>query len=263
MKKEMKIEIEKLGVKVYGNYIMPDDGILYPLPLVKGNTKLGKTVSHSSTVPTNKEITCKDKDGNEIRERGTCPLSCKGCYGTTNNYQYNSTKYYLIMRTRLLRNHPDLYFKLVAIQLTYQHYEKLRIHAVGDFIPGEARGFRDVLVNFPGVKTWTYTKVNEDNEDIKALNALPNCNVVKSIIPGHGFNYGTVAYVANMYYYLKRNNKSVWICRCGIDPEQHCSDCDGCSSHEYVLFLEHSTKYNAKTDYGYDKFVELVNNQEQ
>ena len=86
--------------------------------------------------------------------------------------------------------------------------------------------------------------------------------MVQSVIKGWGYNYGHVAYIAALYYYLKRNNESVYICRCGIDPEQHCSDCNGCSDHKYVLFLEHSTGYDPKTDYGYEKFVQLVNNQE-
>ena len=97
---------------------------------------------------------------------------------------------------------------------------------------------------------------------MEQLDNIPNMNIVKSIIKGHGYNYGHIAYIAALYYALKRAGKSVHICKCGINPEQHCSDCDGCSSHEYVLFVEHGTGYNPKTDYGYDKFVQLVNNQE-
>ena len=118
----------------------------------------------------------------------------------------------------------------------------------------------DILKQFPNVKAWTYTKVKE-NDEIRMLNSLPNMNIVKSIIQGCGFNYGHVAYIANMFYRLKRLGKSVYICRCGIDDSQHCSDCDGCREHEYVLFLEHSTDYNARADYGYNKIVELINNQ--
>ena len=193
-------------------------------------------------------------------EKGTCPMTCKGCYGTCGFYTFNSTKYYLIMRTRLLKNYPEIYFLLVALQIEHEHIEKLRIHATGDFLPGEAKGFYNVLIQFPHVKAWTYTKC-EISGEIALLDSLTNCNIVKSIIPHCGFNYGHVAYIANMYYYLKRLNKSVYICRCGIDKNQHCSSCNGCSDHEYVLFVEHSTGYNAADDYGYNKLVSLIESQ--
>lgn len=252
-------EIESHGFKVYGNLVMIN-GDLYPLPLVEGNTKLGKKVYHASTLPTKKEFTITLKNGETITEKGTCPTTCNGCYGTEGRYKCSSTLFWIAKRTELLRRYPDAYFLLMAIQIKHENVEKLRIHATGDFITGEASGYINVLKQFPDLKAWTYTKCKVVGE-IAELNALPNCNVVKSIIPGHGFNFGTVAYIANMYYLLKRRNKSVYICRCGIDPNQHCSDCNGCSDHEYVLFIEHSTGYNAKTDYGYDKMVELIENQ--
>ena len=79
MKTATKKAIEtKLGLKTFGNMVMIDD-VLYPVPLVQGNDKLGNVVWHSSTLPTNKTITCVDKQGNEISEQGTCPATCKGC----------------------------------------------------------------------------------------------------------------------------------------------------------------------------------------
>lgn len=261
-KADMKKAIESsFGVKFFGNLIRTKDGILYPLPLVQGNTKLGKKVWHASTLPTCENISATDADGNVLTEKGTCPMTCRGCYGTTNNYKYNSTKYWLIMRTRLLRKYPDLYFGLMEFQLFHEDIEKLRIHATGDFIKGEAKRYARVLKHFPNVKAWTYTKCPIEG-DIKALDEMPNCNVVKSIISGCGFNYGHNAYIASVFYRLKRMNKSVYICRCGIDKEQHCSDCNGCSEHEYVLFIEHSTKYNPKKDYGYEKLKWLIEHQD-
>ena len=259
MKTATKNAITAAGYKLFGNYVKIND-VLYPVPLVQGNTKLGNDVYHSSTAPTNKTITACGKDGKTVSEKGTCPMSCKGCYGTTGNYQFNSSKYSLIMRTKLLKEYPEIYFHLIALQLENEDVKKLRIHAVGDFIPGESKGFYNVLKNCHSVKAWTYTKVSDDN-DIELLNTLPNCNVVKSIIPGYGFNYGHNAYIASVYYHLKRLGKSVYICRCGIDENQHCSNCDGCSDHEYVLFLEHSTGYNPRTDYGYEKIVALIESQ--
>lgn len=261
MNKSTEKAIIAAGFRVYGSYVMVN-GELFPLPLVKGNSKLGRAVWHSSTAPTNEELTVLDKKTGEIIAtcKGTCPLTCKGCYGKTGHYQHDNVKLSVIMRTRLLREYPAIYFLLVRTQLTYENIKYLRIHAVGDFIPGEARGFYEILKDFPNVKAWTYTKV-PTNEEIELLDSLPNMNIVKSVIPGYGFNFGHVAYIANLYYALKRAGESVYICRCGIDPEQHCSDCTGCSSHKYVLFIEHSTKYNAKKDYGFSKLKKLIEQQ--
>ena len=259
MKSTTKKALAAAGFKVYGAYVMVD-GSLYPLPLVQGNSKLGKKVWHSATLPTNKMITAHDAEGNELSEMGTCPTTCNGCYGTKGNYNFNSSKYAIMMRTKLLRNYPAIYFQLVRIQIENEDIEKLRIHSVGDFIKGEARGFYEVLKDFPHVKAWTYTKV-ENDPDIILLDSLKNCNVVKSIIKGCGFNFGHVDYVMDLFNMLKKLGKKVYICRCGIDENQHCSDCNGCSDHEYVLFIEHSTGYNAKNDAKYPEIVELIENQ--
>ena len=261
MNSKTKKALKAAGFQLYGDLVKINDS-LYPMPLVQGNTKLGEKVWHASTFPTNESVEVVLKDGRTASAAGTCPMFCKGCYGTTGNYNYSTTKYWLIMRTELLRKYPDVYFQLVKIQLENEDIERFRIHATGDFITGEAKKYYDLLKEFPHIKAWTYTKVTNDS-DIELLDSLPNCNVVKSIIHGYGFNFGHVPYIANVYYYLKRNNKSVYICRCGIDKNQHCSNCDGCSDHEYVLFLEHSTGYKAESDYGFQKMIDLIESQKE
>ena len=248
-----------LNLTVYGSLVMIN-GELFPLPLVKGNSKLGKRVWHSSTLPTCGFFEIKLPGGGTVTARGTCPTTCRGCYATSGRYNDPNNKYLLHMRTRLLREYPDIYFALVRLQLTYENIDRLRIHAAGDFIPGEAAGFMAVLRDFPGVSAWTYTKCNITGE-IADLDALPNCNIVKSIIPGCGFNYGPIEYIAALFFRLIMAGESVYICRCGIDHNQHCSDCDGCAKHKYVLFVEHSTGYDPRRSPFWDKFMALVNNQ--
>ena len=259
MKAQTKKALEAAGYPVYGSFVKVHDD-LYPMPLIQGNSKLGKDVWHSSILPTNEIIVAKDENGNEITEKGTCPISCKGCYGTTGNYRFNDNKYSLIMRTRLLRNYPDDYFRIVSIQIENESIEKLRIHAVGDFIENEAKGFHKVLKEHPHVKAWTYTKCPIKG-DIKRLGTLPNMNIVKSIVPGCGFNFGHIDYIIRVYRKLKDAGKNVYVCRCGIDKNQHCSNCSGCSDHEYVLFIEHSTGYKAEKDVLYADIVKLIESQ--
>ena len=144
------------GFKVYGSTLMVN-GELFPLPLVEGNSKLGTTVWHASTLPTNRVVTAviKDKKTKAVIKsasgRGTCPLTCcddngnTTCYGTKGHYTHDSIKYLLIKRTEFLRKYPEQYFKAAEIQLQHERVEKLRIHATGDFIPGEAARWADVL----------------------------------------------------------------------------------------------------------------------
>lgn len=88
-----------------------------------------------------------------------------------------------------------------------------------------------------------------------------NANIVKSVIPGLGFNFGKCEYIINAYYTLLELGKSVYICKCGIGKEQHCEHCGVCATYDYVLFIEHSTGYKAEKDPYYDKLVEIINNQ--
>ena len=73
-------------------------------------------------------------------------------------------------------------------------------------------------------------------------------NVVKSIIPGKGFNFGHCDYILGLYEFLRKTGKKVYICKCGIDKNQHCVNCGACRTCDYVLFLEHSTEYKAEND---------------
>ena len=59
----------------------------------------------------------------------------------------------------------------------------------------------------------------------------------------------------------KAIGKNVYICRCGIDKNQHCTNCKACSNNDYVLFIEHSTEYKAIDDPCYNEIVELINSQ--
>ena len=55
--------------------------------------------------------------------------------------------------------------------------------------------------------------------------------------------------------------KSVYICRCGVDKNQHCTNCKGCSKNDYVLFIEHSTDYKAENDPCFNELKEIIERQ--
>ena len=248
------IELENGKIKA------PEFGFISPL-LVNGNEKIGKGCYHFSTLPTNQvfNVVINNKS---YSVKGTCPCYCQGCYAMSNNYMryYNTIFPALALRTILIRKYPEFVKAAINAQIKADHIELLRIHASGDFdivnvnCP-EVDIWRDVAINNPDVKIWSYTKVKSAEN---AFDDIANINIVKSIISGCGFNFGHCDYIISTFKKLKADNKNVYICRCGIDKNQHCVNCTGCSKNEYVLFLEHSTGYKADQDNKYNELKEII-----
>ena len=190
---------------------------------------------------------------------GTCPCNCPGCYAMTGNYRYESTVKSLAVKTILAREYPEFTRRAIMAQIKADNIQFIRIHASGDFFSSEyVQLWKDIANAFPGVTFWTYTK-NRDAEN--AFNDIANTNIVKSVIPGKGFNFGHCDYILSCYEYLKNAGKSVYICRCGIDKNQPCTNCKGCSKNEYVLFIEHSTEYKAEKDSLFPVLKKIIEDQ--
>lgn len=256
-----KAEIYKeFGIEYKRGYInSPVYGLIRPL-LINGNAKLGRGVWTWSTLPTNKEISYFDADGVRRTEKGTCPCACKGCYACGGCYTFNSTKASLARKTVLSRLFLDFVRRAIIAQIRADKITICRIHAAGDFFSIEyINAWRDIVNACPGTVFWSYTK-NPLAEC--AFDSCPNCNIVKSIIPGIGFNYGHAGYLIRVYNALTAAGKSVYICRCGIDKNQHCTNCHHCAECEFVLFLEHGTAYDPETDPDFPAFVALVESQD-
>ena len=204
------------------------------------------------------------KTGKAVRtwsiDRTTCPCICPGCYAGTGFYNTASVQESLRRNTELTRDHLEFVNRAIRAQLeTLPAGTEIRIHAVGDFFSGEyLEMWHEIAKDFPSMIFWTYTKVRAFEN---AFQDLENANIVKSVVPGFGFNFGHCDYVIDMYKALVKLGVKVHICRCGIDPDQHCQGCHKCSECEYVLFVEHSTDYVATEDPRYAELVELVENQ--
>lgn len=240
-----------------GKIYAPIYGWINPL-LINGNAKLGKGVYTWSTLPTNEYITYFENGEMKV-EKGTCPCKCSGCYACGGCYLFNSTKLSLARKTVLARLYMDFVKRAIMAQIKADKITICRIHAAGDFFSvAYVEMWRDVCTACPDCLFWSYTK-NEIAE--KAFDEIPNCNIVKSIIPGKGFNFGKCGYIMSLYYELKADGKSVYICRCGIDKQQHCTKCHHCAESEFVLFLEHGTKYDPLSDPLFPAFVALVESQ--
>lgn len=219
--------------------------------LVNGNAKIGKNVYHFSTLPT-------------CENGGTCFCTCEGGYCTKGNYNFKSVKAALAGRTEVVRNDLEFFTAEIIREIRSHKIQYVRIHATGDFFSREyTNAWQTIAKECPKTVFWTYTKSFGHGFDdaLNALNSLPNVNIVESIVPGCGYNFGHCDYILDTYYKLISQGEKPYICKCGIDDTVHCNDCRKCSERKYVLFLEHSTGYKAENDPLFNAVADIVNNQ--
>lgn len=231
----------KYGIVYSNGKIVTPIGVM-PELLKVGNSKTGVAVKTWSM------------------SRATCPCHCPGCYADYGCYQFANVKKSLANNTELATKHLDFLNKAIRAQCeTFKNGTEIRIHAVGDFFSIDYLNmWRNIAADFSNLIFWTYTKVQAFEN---AFDDLGNANIVPSIVPGFGFNFGHCDYVIRMYKALIKAGKKVHICRCGIDNNQHCAGCHKCSECDYVLFVEHSTNYKATEDACYNELVSLVETQ--
>lgn len=244
----------KYGIDYVGGKIATPIGMLNPF-LKNGNSKVGKNVFTFSILPTSQMFSVGDE-----QIKGTCPCTCRDCYGTKGCCAYKSSILCYAQNTIMVRNHLTFLRNAILAQIEADKIDTVRIHAVGDF-DGNAeyvQMWKDIIRMNPAVRFWTYTKYKEFEN---AFDDLDNANIVKSIIPKIGFNFGTCDYVIDTYRYLQDMGEDVRICRCGIDKDQHCTNCKSCSLHKYVLFVVHGNGYNAEKDPRYAELCDLIDAQ--
>jgi len=260
MKTTKKDIYKKYGITFENGKILSPIGYICEL-LKEGNDKTGKAVLTFSVLPGTADFTA-EVNGKTITEKGTCICNCAGCYAKTGHYRQTSAIRSMVINTCLVNNHIEFVERCISAQLEIVGRGEVRIHASGDFNTKNSDAYATMWHNIAKRNTnfifWTYTKIKKYET---LFDDLKKANIVKSIIPKIGVNFGTCEYIINAYYTLKAMGLSVYICKCGIDKNQHCENCGVCATYTYVLFLEHSTGYNAEKDPLYSKLVEIVNNQ--
>lgn len=250
----------KHGITFDGDKILSPVGKISEL-LKQGNTKTGKAVYTFSILPGTSDFEI-SVNGEKIQVKGTCCCNCSGCYAKTGRYNCDNVITSMAVNTYLANNHIDFVKACIMAQLESIGRGEIRIHAAGDFNTKDPDSYtamwHEIASKNNTFRFWTYTKVKKYET---LFDDLKNANIVKSVIPGIGFNFGHCDYIINAYYTLKDMGKSVYICKCGIDKNQHCEKCGVCATYDYVLFIEHSTGYNAEKDPMFKKLCEIVNNQ--
>jgi len=251
----------KYGIEFKGGKLLSPMGTWIEPLLKEGNDKTGHEVFTWSVFPGTHEYTL-TVNGKDTVISGTCCCNCTGCYAMLKRYKMQNVQDSMALNTLLTVRHIDFVRRAISAQLETIGRGEVRIHAAGDFNTPNADEYaamwHGIAETFPAFRFWTYTKVRRFEG---LFDDLRNANIVKSVIPDIGVNFGHCEYVINAYYTLRSAGKKVYICRCGIDPDQHCERCGVCSAYDYVLFVEHSTNYKAQDDPLFPKLVEIVNAQ--
>lgn len=242
-----------------GKILSPVFGLINPL-LVDGNAKLGKGVWTFSTLPGNMLYNVVINNMS-YTVKGTCVCNCKGCYAMTGFYNMPGVKAANAMKTILARDYIEFVKNAIIAQIKAENIKLCRLHASGDFFSVEYIDmWREIVRECPDTLFWTYTK---NADAVNAFDGFDNANIVKSIIPGKGFNFGHCDYILRVYKELKAAGNSVYICKCGIDKNQHCTNCKGCAKHDFVLFIEHSTSYKAEKDAAFPELKAIIESQSE
>ena len=235
------------GIVYADGKITDPDGRAINELLKEGNSKTGKHVLTWSL---------------PAGSAGTCICDCPGCYAKTGFYKASSVKECLARNLYYVNKYPLFVKHAIIAQVLASGAKEVRIHASGDFNTANPRAYatmwKEIASACPDASFWTYTKM-EELENM--FDGMDNANIVKSIIPGRGVNYGHCDYVIRLYEILTAAGENVFICRCGIDKNQHCENCGHCATSKYVLFLEHSTDYKAEKDPLYPVLCDIVNAQ--
>lgn len=244
--KSKKSVYAKWGIQYKGEKILYN-GKWIPELLKEGNTKTGEKVWTWSTLP---------------GKNGTCICDCEGCYAKTGFYRMQSVLESLKRNTEVVNDDIDFFYRAVSAQLEIIGQGEVRIHASGDFNTKNPEEYaetwkRIVSENSPFL-FWTYTKIRRFET---LFDDAPNGNIVKSIVDGIGYNFGHCDHIIKAYNMLKKYGKNVYICRCGIDKNQHCEGCKYCATAEFVLFIEHSTSYKAEEDPLFPELKNIIENQ--
>ena len=203
---------------------IPQLDIYTSKPLACGNSKLSKNVLIFDLLAI---YTCLN-----------CSACAADCYAVKAQKQYPETWNKRWINTWLAAHDPEALMKMFHEQLSKTSKPLVRIHSSGDFISQEYVTLWTIIAKAHPEKTfYTYTKV-DGLFDFKALETLPNVNIVKSLIGGKHRNFGDMTYCQSLI-----DTYGAHLCPYGVDQHTkpvHCgTDCTICMHHDKVVFLQH------------------------
>lgn len=247
-----------------------------PLPLKKGNSKVGKKAYAFSMTHGNETFHISEfgyrtqavmESANVTEISGSCSCHCEHCYCDNGCYRFDSTKASNMINLILARFYVDFLKRAIIAQIIAYKITQCRIHASGDFLSDEyVEMWKEIVNTCDSVIYWTYTKVESA---LNAFQDIPNLSIVPSNTPV-GINFGNCTDLLRKYHELTAMGYKVHICACGTDYEKHCCDCTtGCKAIgkdiDFVLFILHSTpdyKAGEKDPVEFAEVVEIIRTQD-
>lgn len=193
-------------------------------PMSKGNSKLDKSLLIFDLTAVE---TCLN-----------CSSCAKTCYARKSEMQYPATHNKRLINTHLARNAPEELYDMLYNQLAKTTRKTVRIHSSGDFFSNEyVMLWQQLALAFPHIQFYGYSKVFGILEVLEGFAALPNVNIVRSILPCGSKNYGSMEHIEGLQ---KRHGG--FICPYGIEGKEsvQCgTECTACFRNDFVYFLEH------------------------
>lgn len=180
----------------------------------------------------------------------TCP-NCKDCkckcYALVQQRMYQDTKAKRELNYYLLLNYPEFMQEQIGAQLQHERTKRgkrfytVRLHASGDFFSSQYIKFWErIAKDNKDFLFYGYSKTFGIFPELETLNKLKNVNIVNSILPDNKINFGALEYCLKKFDELRKANKKVVLCPCGIDKRAKCGlTCTKCHWCEYCLIVEH------------------------
>lgn len=187
--------------------------------LKRGNSKIGKNTLCWSIAPV---VSCLN-----------CEQCKKHCYALFPYRFYPQTKKAWDNNFFLAKS--GLFQKYIISQLEKTKVcEAVRIHVAGDFFSVEyIRQWHEIIKKFPAIQFYGYSKVF-DILPVDDLNALENCNIINSIAPDGGLNFGNKERVE----YLQK--QGFILCPATAGKQVNCgTTCKICLTKKQVCFNLH------------------------
>lgn len=198
-------------------------GVYIGDPFAKGNSKLAKNILIFDLLAVDTCLNCAD---------------CAGfCYARKAQRQYAPTYNKRLFHTYLAFNDLACLERITSDSLKKSSRPFVRIHSAGDFVSqAYVNMWKRIADKFPEKRFYFYTKVSEIF-DFSEFVALPNVNMVESVLPDGSINFGDESYIQE-----KSKIFGYHICPYGREgyASVHCGDeCTLCMEKPHILFKLH------------------------
>lgn len=194
--------------------------------LTRGNKKLDRSVGIFSLPAVTTCPNCKD-----------CKASC---YAKAEEDRWVNC--YNLRQQNLALSHTPEFVNLMVNEIIQKRFSIIRIHESGDFYNLEyLEKWVMIAKALPKVRFYGYSKCFERYPStLEVFNSLPNVNIINSITPYGGKNYGDQEYISAL-----RQDGYVLCPLQLIDPAEgkKCMrDCKLCLTAKEVCFIAHGSR---------------------